>query len=44
MAKELLVYIGTYTEPIRFGTGRILQGKGEGIYVYRLDQSSGAME
>ena len=44
MAKEILVYIGTYTEPIRFGTGKILQGKGEGIYVYRLDPSSGAME
>jgi 6-phosphogluconolactonase len=40
----MLVYVGTYTEPIRFGTGRILQGKGEGIYVYRLDPSSGAME
>ena len=44
MAKETLVYIGTYTEPIRFGTGKILQGKGEGIYVYRMDQASGAME
>ncbi len=44
MAKEILVYIGTYTEPIRFGTGKILQGKGEGIYVYRLDQTSGALE
>lgn len=44
MANEILVYVGTYTEPIRFGTGKILQGKGEGIYVYRLDSSSGAME
>ena len=44
MAKEMLVYIGTYTEPIRFGTGKILQGKGEGIYVYRMDQTSGAMK
>lgn len=44
MVKETLVYIGTYTEPIRFGTGKILQGKGEGIYVYRMDQTSGAME
>lgn len=40
----MFVYVGTYTEPIRFGTGRILQGKGEGIYVYRMDQESGAME
>ena len=44
MADEMLVYVGTYTEPIRFGTGKILEGKGEGIYVYRLDQTSGAME
>jgi 6-phosphogluconolactonase len=40
----MLVFIGTYTEPILFGTGRILQGKGEGIYVHRLDESSGALE
>ena len=44
MSKSRLVYIGTYTEPIRFGTGKILEGKGKGIYVYRLDVSSGAME
>jgi 6-phosphogluconolactonase len=44
MARETLVYIGTYTEPIRFGTGKILEGKGEGIYVYRMDQTSGALE
>ena len=25
MAKEMLVYIGTYTEPILFGTGKVLQ-------------------
>jgi 6-phosphogluconolactonase len=40
----MFVYVGTYTEPIRFGTGRILQGKGDGIYVYRIDQSSGALK
>ncbi len=44
MANELLVYVGTYTESIRFGSGKIVQGKGEGIYVFRMDQSSGAME
>jgi 6-phosphogluconolactonase len=38
------VYVGTYTEPIRFGTGKVLQGKGEGIYVFRLDEASGALE
>jgi 6-phosphogluconolactonase len=44
MSKERLVFIGTYTGPIRFGTEKILEGKGKGIYVYRLDVSSGAME
>ena len=44
MANELLVYVGTYTETIRFGSGKILEGKGEGIYIYRMDQSSGALE
>jgi len=44
MAKELLVYVGTYTLPIHFGSGFVLMGKGEGIYVYRMDQASGALE
>ncbi len=44
MEKESLVFIGTYTDPILFGTGKVLQGKGEGIYVYRLDPSSGSLE
>jgi 6-phosphogluconolactonase len=44
MAHEMLVYVGTYTNPILFGTGKVLKGKGEGIYVFRMDQASGAME
>ncbi len=40
----MLAFIGTYTEPILFGTGKVLQGKGEGIYVYRLDPSSGELQ
>ncbi|MBE0532343.1 MAG: lactonase family protein [Rhodospirillales bacterium] len=40
----MLVFVGTYTDPILFGTGEILQGKGKGIYVYRLDPASGALE
>ena len=40
----MLVYVGTYTEPILFGTGEIVQGKGEGIYIYRMDESSGTLE
>lgn len=41
MNSEQIVLIGTYTEPIRFGTGRILEGKGEGIYCYRFDPEKG---
>ncbi len=44
MANELLVYVGTYTEPIRFGTGKVLHGKVEGIYIFQMDQSSGVLE
>ena len=44
MSKQNLVFVGTYTEPIRFGTGKILEGQGKGIYVYKLDTSSGSME
>jgi len=44
MSKHRFVFVGTYTEPIRFGTGKILEGKGRGIYGYRLDISSGSME
>ena len=40
----MLVFVGTYTDPILFGTGKTLQGKGEGIYAYRLDSSSGGLE
>ena len=40
----MLVFVGTYTEPILFGTGKVLRGKGEGVYAYRLDESSGALE
>ncbi len=44
MSHGTFVFVGTYTEPIRFGTGQILEGRGEGIYVYRLDTSTGALE
>lgn len=43
MSIENLVYIGTYTEPIRFGTGQILEGKGKGIYSFRFDPSTGRL-
>ncbi|NLF28864.1 MAG: lactonase family protein [Clostridiales bacterium] len=38
-----LILIGTYTMPIRFGTGQVLQGKGEGIYALRLDRRTGRL-
>ncbi len=41
MEKESKYYVGTYTGPIKFGTGRILGGKGEGIYLLSLDLASG---
>jgi 6-phosphogluconolactonase len=43
MSAPLLVYVGTYTEPIRFGTGTVLQGKGKGIHLLSLDPESGAL-
>jgi 6-phosphogluconolactonase len=38
-----LVYVGTYSEPILFGTGQVLQGKGRGIYAFRFDAATGAL-
>jgi 6-phosphogluconolactonase len=43
MLENILVYIGTYTEPIKFGTGRILDSKGEGIYLLKLDFKTGEL-
>ena len=36
-------YIGTYTQPILFGTGDIFQGKGKGIYYLSMDTETGAI-
>ena len=44
MTADYLVFVGTYTEPILFGTGKILEGKGEGIYVYRMAPVSGELK
>lgn len=43
MSRQRLVFVGTYTEPILFGTGQVLQGKGRGIYALRLDGETGAL-
>jgi 6-phosphogluconolactonase len=42
--KRIFVFAGTYTEDIRFGTGAVLRGKGEGVYVYALEPESGRLE
>jgi len=44
MTQNRFVFVGTYTEPILFGTGQILHGKGRGIYVFRFDVDSGVLE
>ena len=36
-------YVGTYTQPILFGTGDIFQGKGKGIYYLSMEPDSGAL-
>lgn len=38
---ETFFYVGTYTQPIHFGTGEVLLGKGEGIYCIALDHDTG---
>jgi 6-phosphogluconolactonase len=43
MTTKALLYIGTYTEPIKFGTGKILDAKGEGIYLFELDRQTGEL-
>lgn len=41
--RKTVVYVGTYTEPILFGSGEVFQGKGEGIYTFELDEATGAL-
>lgn len=43
MGRKETVFVGTYTQPILFGTGQVLEGKGKGIYLYELDLDTGAM-
>jgi len=43
MSSGYYVYVGTYTHPILFGTGQILEGKGEGIYLFRMDPETGKL-
>jgi 6-phosphogluconolactonase len=40
---ENLVYVGTYTEAILFGTGQVLQGQGKGIHSFVFDPEAGTL-
>jgi 6-phosphogluconolactonase len=44
MSIENLIYVGTYTEPLRFGTGQVLEGQGKGIYCFRFDPTGNRLE
>lgn len=41
MEREQLIFVGTYTHPIKFGTGEILYGKGKGIDILKFDPQTG---
>jgi 6-phosphogluconolactonase len=43
MMSKHLVFVETYTQPIKFGTGQVLEGKGKGIYSFLLDMETGAL-
>lgn len=38
-----LLYVGTYSEPIRFASGKVLEGGGRGIHILRLDAEAGML-
>ena len=44
MRNKLRVYVGTYSQPILFGTGELFKGKGKGIHQYDLDLETGELE
>ena len=44
MGQYSYFYVGTYTKPILFGTGEIFEGKGEGIYLLKLNKENSALE
>ena len=41
--KDVLVFIGTYSEDLLFGNGVVVHGKGEGVYVFRLNTETGEL-
>lgn len=38
-----LLYVGTYSEPIRFASGTVREGNGRGIHVLRLNAATGTI-
>lgn len=44
MAQICELYVGTYTCPIRFGTGEIMKGKGKGILHLSIDTVTGMIQ
>lgn len=40
---DLGIFVGTYSRPILFGSGKKLAGKGEGIYLLRFETQSGKL-
>lgn len=44
MPQTQFVFTGAYTETLHFSSGRILQGKARGIYIYRFDPARGSLE
>lgn len=43
MKEKVFIYVGTYTHPIKFGTGQILDSKGKGIYLLELECETGKL-
>ncbi|MCE5343534.1 MAG: lactonase family protein [Eubacteriales bacterium] len=35
--KKTMVFVGTYTQPILFGSGEWMMGRGDGIYIFELE-------
>ena len=44
MSYPVFAFVGTYTENIQTGTGRMLEGKARGIHIFRFDSDCGALE
>lgn len=42
--KNIMVFTGGYSETLTLGTGEVVEGKGDGICVFRMDPENGALE